>query len=67
MNTALTNVNMREKLTLLSNETTYHHLDIQLIHNQKVLEAMKANPTGYSFKTSLPDQILHKLVIVVNR
>lgn len=67
MNSALTNVNLREKLTLLSNEKTYHHIDLQLIHNQKVLEAVKADPTAYSYKTDLPDQILHKLVIVVNR
>ena len=58
---------MRKKLTLLSNEKTYHHVDLQLIHNQKILEAVKSDPENYSFKTGLPDQILHKLVIVVNR
>ena len=67
MNSALTNVNMREKLRLLSNENTYHHIDIQLVHNEVVLENVRTDPEKYSFKTGLPDQILYKLVIIVNR
>ena len=67
MNSALTNVNLREKVTLLSNENTYHHIDLQLVHNQQVVESVKADPLKYSFKTGLPDQILYKLVIIVNR
>lgn len=67
MNSALTNVNMREKLTLLSNQNTYHHIDLQLVHNQVVLENMESDSENYSFKTELPDQIVHKLVVIVNR
>ena len=67
MDSALTNVNMREKLTLLSNDNTYHHIDMQLVHNEGVLAEVKASTSEYSFKTGLPDQILYKLVIVVNR
>ena len=67
MNSALTNVNMREKLTLLSNQKTYHHIDLQLVHNEIVLENVKSDAENYSFKTDLPDQIVYKLVIIVNR
>jgi hypothetical protein len=67
MNSALTNVNMREKLNLLSNENTYHQIDLQLVHNEAILESLKTEDPNFSFKTGLPDQILYKLVIIVNR
>lgn len=67
MNLTQTNVNMREHITLWSNEETYHLLDSSLVLNAKTLSSIKQNSKEIRFDTDLPDDVLRKLIMVVNR
>ena len=67
MNLAHSNVNMREHITLWSNEETYHLLDSRLVLNAKTLAEVKKKSKDCRFDTDLPDEVLRRLIMVVNR
>ena len=65
MDSALTNVNLREHLRINSSEKTYHLIEWRLIHNPEILKHQTEEE--YIFESFLPDEIIRRLVSVINR
>jgi hypothetical protein len=65
MDNAQTNVNLREHLTIWSSEETYHLIEWRLIHNPHILKSQ--SDEKYVYNSNLSDEILRRLVSVINR